>query len=114
MRLRRKRAPRAQSPKPHFPLATAGGMGYTNLALSFNKGERKTMPPIETIVRPVRNRINVPIPKEYSSYSFRVVLVPIAPEPRKFRTIKKIPGLFAKISDEDLFSDDTALWEACS
>ena len=72
------------------------------------------MPPIETITKPVRNRISVPIPKEYRSYSFRVVLVPLVPEPRKFRTIEKIPGLFAKISDEDLFSDDSSLWEACS
>ena len=72
------------------------------------------MPPIETIARPVRNRISVSIPKEYRSYSFRVVLVPIMSEPRKFRTIEKIPGLFAKISDEDLFSDDSAMWETCS
>ena len=35
------------------------------------------MPPIETIARPVRNRISVEIPKRYRSYSFRVVLVPI-------------------------------------
>ena len=38
------------------------------------------MPPIETIARPVRNRISVEIPKRYRAYSFRVVLVPIAPE----------------------------------
>lgn len=37
------------------------------------------MPPIETIARPVRNRISVEIPKRYRAYSFRVVLVPIAP-----------------------------------
>ena len=79
-----------------------------------HKNDKETMPPIETIARPVRNRISVSIPKEYRSYSFRVVLVPIVPEPRKFRTIEKIPGLFAKISDEDLFSNDSSLWEACS
>ena len=72
------------------------------------------MPPIETITKPVRNRISIPIPKEYRSYSFRVVLVPLVPEPRKFRKIEKIPGLFAKISDEDLFSDDSTMWEACA
>lgn len=37
------------------------------------------MSPIETIVRPRRNRITVPVPKEYSSYSFQVILVPLAP-----------------------------------
>ena len=97
---------------PKSPLRWAGEWGI--LTSSLFQREPGKMPPIETIVRPVRNRINVPIPKEYRSYSFRVVLVPIAPEPRKFRTIKKIPGLFAKISDEDLFSDDEALWEACA
>ena len=37
------------------------------------------MPTIETIARPVRNRISVEIPQRYRAYSFRVVLVPIAP-----------------------------------
>ena len=35
------------------------------------------MPPIETITRPYRNRISVPVPKEYSAYSFQVILVPL-------------------------------------
>ena len=73
------------------------------------------MPPIETIARPVRNRISVAVPKEYRAYSFRVVLMPImADEPRKLRTVREIPGLVCKINDEDLFSDDSAAWEACS
>ncbi len=37
------------------------------------------MPAIETIARPVRNRISVEIPQRYRADSFRVVLVPIAP-----------------------------------
>jgi hypothetical protein len=37
------------------------------------------MPPIETIATPRRNRISVSIPREYSSYSFQVILVPLAP-----------------------------------
>ena len=35
------------------------------------------MPPIETIARPIRNRISVKVPKEYASYSFQVLLVPL-------------------------------------
>ncbi len=35
------------------------------------------MPPIETIARPRRNRISVSVPREYSSYSFQVILVPL-------------------------------------
>ena len=35
------------------------------------------MPPIETITRPYRNRISVSVPKEYSAYSFQVILVPL-------------------------------------
>lgn len=37
------------------------------------------MPAIETIAKPRGNRISVPVPKEYSSYSFQVILVPILP-----------------------------------
>ena len=35
------------------------------------------MSPIETIARPYRNRISVSVPREYSSYSFQVILVPL-------------------------------------
>ena len=35
------------------------------------------MSPIETIARPHRNRISVYVPREYSSYSFQVILVPL-------------------------------------
>ncbi len=35
------------------------------------------MPPIETITRPRRNRISVSVPREYSAYSFQVILVPL-------------------------------------
>ena len=38
------------------------------------------MPAIETIAKPRGNRISVSIPKEYSSYSFQVILVPIRPD----------------------------------
>ena len=38
------------------------------------------MPAIETIAKPRGNRITVRVPKEYNSYSFQVILVPIRPE----------------------------------
>lgn len=38
------------------------------------------MPPIQTIASPRRNRISVTVPKEYQSYSFQVILVPLSPE----------------------------------
>jgi len=38
------------------------------------------MPPIQTIASPRRDKISVTIPKEYRSYSFQVILVPLAPE----------------------------------
>ena len=38
------------------------------------------MPSFETIVRPRRNRISVAVPREYGSYSFQVILLPIASE----------------------------------
>ena len=36
------------------------------------------MPPFETIARPRRNRISVAVPREYGSYSFQVILVPLS------------------------------------
>ena len=71
------------------------------------------MPPIQTIARPIRSRISIKVPKEYSSYSFQVLLVPLPREQKKLRTVGKVDGLSFKISDEDLFSDDTGEWEAC-
>lgn len=47
------------------------------------------MPPIETIVRPHGNHVSasVVLPREYASYSFRVVFVPIEEErPQQKRT----------------------------
>ena len=41
------------------------------------------MPPIQTIATPVRNRISVPVPTEYRSYSFEVILKPIIPRDSK-------------------------------
>ena len=38
------------------------------------------MPPIQTIASPRRDRISVTVPKEYRSYSFQVILVPLSPE----------------------------------
>ncbi|MBQ3288779.1 MAG: hypothetical protein IJH50_05150 [Kiritimatiellae bacterium] len=35
------------------------------------------MPAIETIARPRRKRISIAVPREYSSYSFQVILLPI-------------------------------------
>ena len=42
-----------------------------------SKGLHIAMPPFETIARPRRNRISVSVPREYSSYSFQVILVPL-------------------------------------
>ena len=72
------------------------------------------MPPIETIVRPVRNRISIKVPREYASYSFQVLLVPFQPQKAKWRTVGKVDGLSFKIKDNDLFSDDSDEWEACA
>ena len=72
------------------------------------------MPPIETIARPIRNRISIRVPKEYASYSFQVLLVPLSPQKTKWRTVGKVKGLSFKIKDEDLFSDDSDDWETCS
>jgi len=53
------------------------------------------MPAIETIARPHRNRISIAVPREYGSYSFQVILVPLTNErgsfpirkPHKARTL---------------------------
>ena len=48
------------------------------------------MPPIEAIVTPRRNRISVSVPKEYSSYSFQVILVPLAPVAPHATTVVRV------------------------
>ena len=72
------------------------------------------MPPIETVMKPVRNRISIRVPKEYAGYSFRITLVPLMSDEPVMRTISKIPGLSFQIKDEDLFSDDADMWETYS
>ena len=47
------------------------------------------MPPIETITRPCRNRISVSVPREYSGYSFQVILVPLGVDAA--RTVTLMP-----------------------
>ena len=42
------------------------------------------MPTIETIARPRRNRISIAVPRKYGSYSFQVILLPIASEDSSF------------------------------
>ena len=39
---------------------------------------RKNMPAIRTFARPVDDRVTVSVPREYCSYSFEVLLVPVA------------------------------------
>ncbi len=50
------------------------------------------MPSIETIARPHRNRISVPVPKEYASYAFQVILVPLGEELSDFAPCKPQSG----------------------
>ena len=47
------------------------------------------MPPIETNMRPHRNRISVSVPREYSGYSFQVILVPLGVDTT--RTVTLMP-----------------------
>ena len=42
------------------------------------------MSSIETIARPVGNRISVDVPEEYASYFFQVLLVPLHDNPPSF------------------------------
>ena len=56
------------------------GGGNVLQCLPKSNGEPAAMPTIETIARPRRNRVSVPVPEEYGSYPFRVILVPLAPE----------------------------------
>ena len=72
------------------------------------------MPTIETVATPIRNRISIRVPREYASYSFKVLLVPFEKSESSLRSIRKVPGLSFEIKDEDLFSDDADMWEACS
>ena len=55
-------------------------------------GKGEHMSPIETIARPRRNRISIPVPRGYGSYSFHVILVPLQesqPHPETTRGKKR-------------------------
>ena len=55
------------------------GRNYGIILFTFSQ-RVNDIPAIETIVRPRRNRISIAVPKEYGSYSFQVILLPIASE----------------------------------
>ena len=68
------------------------------------------MPPIETITRPRRNRICVSVPKEYGSYSFQVILVPLgvdAARPAALKPSRKGSFVDALLSCPKLGPDET-------
>lgn len=68
------------------------------------------MPPIETITRPYRNRISVSVPREYSAYSFQVILVPLgvdAARPVTLRPNKKQSFVDALLSCPKLGDGET-------
>jgi len=69
------------------------------------------MPPIETITRPRRNRISVSVPREYSAYSFQVILVPLgvdaSPRPVVLRPHKKRSFVDALLSCPKLGDGET-------
>jgi len=63
------------------------------------------MPPIQTIASPCRDKISVTIPKEYRSYSFQVILVPLAPEGAKeSRSQRRAPRRSSKTFVDALLS----------
>lgn len=51
------------------------GERHNAVAIPFKR--ENDMSPIETIAKPRRNRITVPVPKEYGTCSFQVILVPL-------------------------------------
>ena len=69
----------AAASQAKYPLEFWREIWY-NMRISLRKG-KEDMPPIETIARPRRNRISVAVPSEYSSCSFKVILVPLEPSP---------------------------------
>jgi hypothetical protein len=51
--------------------------GERHNAIDIQSKRENDMSPIETIAKPRRNRITVPVPKEYGTCSFQVILVPL-------------------------------------
>ena len=52
--------------------------------------------PIENTMRPRRNRISIPVPMEYASYSFNAVAVPIEGEPGRTERAEYVRGWRAR------------------
>lgn len=80
------------------------------------------MPTIETIARPRRNRISIAVPREYGSYSFQVILVPLANEketssirqPHKARTFVDALLDCPRLEEGESLVEDRRVWDAPS
>ena len=66
---------RPENPRGGDAACVSKGEGHN--AIDIQPKREKDMSPIETIAKPRRNRITVPVPKEYGTCSFQVILVPL-------------------------------------
>ncbi len=77
------------------------------------------MPSLETIARPRGNRISITVPKEYGSYSFQVILIPLAKaevsapveQSRKGRSFVDVLLSCPKLDDGETLVEDRRVWD---
>ena len=63
------------------------------------------MPSIRTYARPVSNRVTIDIPREYSSYAFEILLMPVRHERKKMGFVEFLRSAQVEDGELDLTRD---------
>lgn len=63
------------------------------------------MPSIRTFARPVSNQVTIDIPREYASYSFEILLMPVRHERKKMGFVEFLRSAQVEDGELDLTRD---------
>ena len=63
------------------------------------------MPSIRTYARPVSNQVTIDIPREYSSYAFEILLMPVRHERKKMGFVEFLRSAQVEDGELDLTRD---------
>jgi len=63
------------------------------------------MPSIRTYARPVSNRVMIDIPREYASYSFEILLMPVRSERKRMSFVDFLRSAQVEEGELDLSRD---------
>ena len=76
-----------------------------NCGIMWAKGGTSIMPSIRTYARPVSNQVTIDIPREYASYSFEILLMPVRHESKKMGFVEFLRSAQVEDGELDLTRD---------